>query len=166
MDFQNHNFKLINRAYNDLWTVYNLGNPKIPVQNFSHTATGSLGSTHNPSWLFFTITNYLHQKNAFWKLKNNKKIIVLRTNTTQYQNSVLQKSIRIVREGYVNKYTNPRRIETTTAAYHVEIQAKLPKTRPKTKKLTPSTTTATSFIQTPTSTQCPLCVFKAKNINW
>jgi hypothetical protein len=44
------------------------------------------------------------------------------------------------------------RIETTTAAYQVEIQAKRHKTRPKTKQLTPST-------------QCPLCVFKAKNIN-
>ncbi len=49
-----------------------------------------------------------------------------RTNTTQYQNSVLQKSLRIIRDVYVNKYTNPRRIETTTAAYHVEIQDRKP----------------------------------------
>jgi hypothetical protein len=48
--------------------------------------------------------------------KYNNNIIVPRTNTTQYQNSVLQKSIRIIRDGYVNKYTNPRRIETNTAA--------------------------------------------------
>jgi hypothetical protein len=95
--------------------------------------------------------------------KYNNNIILPRTNTTQYQNSVLQKSLRIIRDGYVNKYTNPRRIETTTAAYHVEIQAKLRKTRPKTKQLIPSTTTATSVIQTPSSTQCSLCVFKAKN---
>ncbi len=54
---------------------------------------------------------------------------------------------------------------STTAAYHVEIQAKLHKTRPKTKQLTPSTTTTTCVIQTPASTQCPLCVFKAKSIN-
>ncbi len=84
------------------------------------------------------------------KYNNNK--IVPRTNTTQYQNSVLQKSLRIIRDGHVNKYKNPRRIETTTAAYHVEIQALLHKTRPKTKQLT-------------SSTQCPLCVHKAKNIN-
>jgi hypothetical protein len=93
--------------------------------------------------------------------KYNNNIIVPRTNTMQYQNSVLQKSPRIIRDGYVNKYTNPRRIETTTAAYHVEIQAKLCKTRPKTKQPIPSTTTATSVIQTPSSTQCSLCVFKA-----
>ena len=109
------------------------------------------------------ITTSIHRN------KYNNNIIVSRTNTTQYQNSVLQKSLRIIRDGYVNKYTNPRRIETTTAAYQVEIQAKLRKTRPKTKQLTPSTTktttTTTSVIQTPSSTQCPLCVFKAKNIN-
>jgi hypothetical protein len=51
------------------------------------------------------------------------------TNTTQYQNLDLQKSLHIIRDGYVNKYTNPRRIETTTAAYNVEIEAKLQKTR-------------------------------------
>ena len=105
------------------------------------------------------ITTSIHRN------KYNNNIIVSRTNTTQYQNSVLQKSLRIIRDGYVNKYTNPRRIETTTAAYHVEIQAKLRKTRPKTKQLIPSTTTATTVIRTPASTQCPLCVFKAKNIN-
>jgi hypothetical protein len=64
----------------------------------------------------YLITTSIHRN------KYNNNIIVLRTNTTQYQNSVLQKSLRIIRDGYVNKYTNPRRIETTTAAYHVEIQ--------------------------------------------
>jgi hypothetical protein len=47
--------------------------------------------------------------------KYNNHIIVPRTNTTKYQNSVLQKSLRIIRDGYVYKYTHPRRIETTTA---------------------------------------------------
>jgi hypothetical protein len=56
--------------------------------------------------------------------KYNNNIIMPRTNTTQYQNSVLQKSLNIIRDGYVNKYTNPRQIETTTAAYQVEIRAK------------------------------------------
>jgi hypothetical protein len=92
------------------------------------------------------ITTSIHRN------KYNKNIIVSHTNTTQYQNLVLQKSLSIICDGYVNKYTNPRRIETTTAAYHVEIQVKLRKTRPKTKQLT-------------SSTQCPLCVFKAKNID-
>jgi hypothetical protein len=72
---------------------------------------------------------------SFHRNKYNNNVIVPHTNTTQYQNSVLQKSLRIIRDGYVNRYTNPRRIETTTAAYHVEIQAKLDKTRPKTEQL-------------------------------
>jgi hypothetical protein len=63
------------------------------------------------------ITTSIHRN------KYNNNIIVPRTNTTHYQNSVLQKSLRIIRDGYVNKYMNPRRIETTTAAYHVEIPA-------------------------------------------
>ncbi len=88
--------------------------------------------------------------------KYNKHIIVPRTNTAKYQNSVLQKSLRIIRDGYVNKYTHPRRIETTTAAYHVEIAAKRQKQIPKAKQLT---TTSRSL----SPTQCPLCVFKAKN---
>jgi hypothetical protein len=105
------------------------------------------------------ITTSIHRN------RYNNNIIMPRTNTTQYYNSVLQKSLHIIRNGYVNNYTNPRRIETTTAAYQVESQEKLRKTRPKTKQLIPSTTTATSVIQTPSSTQCSLCVFKDKNIN-
>jgi hypothetical protein len=62
------------------------------------------------------ITTSIHRN------KYNNNIIVPRTNTTQYQNSVLQKSYCIFRDGYVSKYTNPTQIETTTAAYHVEIQ--------------------------------------------
>jgi hypothetical protein len=104
---------------------------------------------------------------ARWKQSNIIPILnpdqAKRMQTSLSHLMVLQKSIRIIRDGYVNKYTNPRRIETTTAAYHVEIQAKLRKTRPKTKHLIPSTKTTTSVIQTPSSTQCSLCVFKAKN---
>ncbi len=70
------------------------------------------------------------------------------TKTTRYQNSVLHKSLRVIRNGYVNKYTHPRQIGTTTAAYHAEIGANFHKQRPRT-KLPP--------------TQFPLCVFKAKN---
>jgi hypothetical protein len=73
------------------------------------------------------ITTSIHRN----KYTNHNNIIVPRTNTTQYQNSVLQKSLRIIRDGYVNNYTNPRRIETTTAAYHVAIETKLRKTTPK-----------------------------------
>ncbi len=61
------------------------------------------------------ITSSIHRN------KYNNDVIALRTNTTQYQNSVLKKSLRIIHDGYVNKCTNPRRIETNTAAYHVEM---------------------------------------------
>jgi hypothetical protein len=87
----------------------------------------------------------------------NNNIIMPRTKTTRYQNSVLQKSLRIIRDGYVNKYTHPRRIETTTAAYHTEIGANFHKQRPRTK--------LPLIASTPlTPTHCSLCVFKAKNI--
>jgi hypothetical protein len=42
--------------------------------------------------------------------------------TKTYQNSCLQKSLRIKRDGYINKYTNPRKAETTTPEYISLIQ--------------------------------------------
>ena len=53
-----------------------------------------------------------------------------RTNTTKYQNSCLQSALRMKRDGYKNKYTNPRRAEATTEKYLVEIQT-IKKTRDK-----------------------------------
>ncbi len=44
------------------------------------------------------------------------------TRTKTYQNSCLQKALRIKRDGYVNKYTNPRNAETTTPEYITVIQ--------------------------------------------
>jgi hypothetical protein len=76
------------------------------------------------------ITTSIHRN------KYNNNFIMPRTNTTQYQNSVLQKSLHIIRNGYVNKYTHPRQIETTTAAYHVEIATEHHKQIPKAKQLT------------------------------
>ncbi len=64
------------------------------------------------------ITTNIHRN------KYNNNIIVPRNNTTHYQKSVLQKSLRIICDGYVNKYPNPRRIETTTAAYQKYTTAK------------------------------------------
>ena len=52
----------------------------------------------------------------------NGNIIIPRTNTPRYQNSVLQKSLHIIRDGYANKFTDPRKPETTTAAYCVDLQ--------------------------------------------
>jgi hypothetical protein len=42
--------------------------------------------------------------------------------TKKYQNSCLQKCLRTMRDGYNDKYTNPRRKETTTTDYAVSIQ--------------------------------------------
>ncbi len=42
--------------------------------------------------------------------------------TKTYQNSCLQKALGIKRDGYVNKYTNPRKAETTTPEYITVIQ--------------------------------------------
>jgi hypothetical protein len=42
--------------------------------------------------------------------------------TKTYQNSYLQKALRIKRDGYDNKYTNPRKAETKTQEYVTVIQ--------------------------------------------
>jgi len=48
---------------------------------------------------------------------------VPRARTTQYQDSCLQRAMRTIRDGYKDKYTNPRKPETTTTEYIVEIKS-------------------------------------------
>ena len=50
------------------------------------------------------------------------QFVTKRTNTDKYRNSCLQAALRMKRDGYKNKYTNPRRAEVTTDKYQVEIQ--------------------------------------------
>jgi hypothetical protein len=50
------------------------------------------------------------------------QFVTKRTNTNKYQNSCLQSALRMKRDGYKNKYTNPRRAEATTEEYILEIQ--------------------------------------------
>ena len=42
------------------------------------------------------------------------QFVTKRTNTDKYRNSCLQAALRMKRDGYKNKYTNPRRAEVTT----------------------------------------------------
>jgi hypothetical protein len=67
---------------------------------------------------------------------NNKPTYVANhANTTKYQNSCLQKSLTTLTNGYEDKYTNPRRIETTTTEHKIEMAEFEPKiSKPKTKK--------------------------------
>ncbi len=50
------------------------------------------------------------------------QFVTKRTNTDKYRNSCLQAALRMKRDGYKNKYTNPRRAEVTPDKYQVEIQ--------------------------------------------
>ena len=50
------------------------------------------------------------------------QFVTKRTNTDKYRNSCLQAALRMKRDGYKNKYTNPRRAEVTTDKYQVKIQ--------------------------------------------
>ena len=48
--------------------------------------------------------------------------------TLKYQNSCLQQTLRLLRDGYTNKYSNPRRQEATTSEYIIQInKQKAPK---------------------------------------
>jgi hypothetical protein len=55
---------------------------------------------------------------------NNRgsQFVTKRINTDKYRNSCLQVALRMKRDGYKNKYINPRRAEVTTDKYQVEIQ--------------------------------------------
>ena len=73
--------------------------------------------------------------------------------TNKYQQSCLQKCIRIKRDSYANKYTNPRKPETTTAEYAVEAQQnKHLKQQPRN-----NNTTNIYHIDTGTNFICPTC---------
>jgi hypothetical protein len=49
------------------------------------------------------------------------QFVTKRTNTDKYRNSGLQAALRMKRDEYKNKYTNPRRTEAKTDKYQVEI---------------------------------------------
>ena len=62
--------------------------------------------------------NQTHQYNT-----RNKTIVnITQARTSKYQKSCVQQSLRIMRDGYKNKYTDPRKQETTTNNYLMELQ--------------------------------------------
>ena len=68
-----------------------------------------------------SITIAQESKNSQYNTRGSQ-IVTRRTNTNKYQNSCLQTALQMKRDGYKNKYTNPRRVEVTTNEYLVEIQ--------------------------------------------
>jgi hypothetical protein len=90
-----------------------------------------------------------------------------RTNTNKYQNSCLKSALRMMRDGYKNKYTNPRRTETTTdecGCYQVEIHS-IKKSSGKNPKRHQEQKTTTIEVTSDT-VNCEHCglTFKAKGI--
>jgi hypothetical protein len=87
-----------------------------------------------------------------------------RTNTNKYQKSCLQSALRMMRDGYKNKYTNPRRTETTTNEYQVEIHSIKKSSCKNPKRLQEKKTTTIEV--TSDTVDCEHCglTFKAKGI--
>jgi hypothetical protein len=79
--------------------------------------------------------------------------------TKTYQNSCLQKALRIKRDGYVNKYTNPRKAETTTPEYITVIQdlKQQAKKSLRSDYKTNSTKALTTESKTISNTKCTIC---------
>ena len=90
-----------------------------------------------------------------------------RAKTNKYQNSCLQSALRMKRDGYKNKYTNPRRTEATTEEYLVDIQT-IKKSRDKrSKRLQELNRTPVSpTVTTKDTVECEHCglTFKTKGI--
>jgi hypothetical protein len=87
-----------------------------------------------------------------------------RTNTNKYQNSCLQSALQMMRDGYKNKYTNPRRTDTTTDEYQVEIHSIKKSSCKNPKRLQEKTTTTIEV--TSDTVDCEHCglTFKANGI--
>ena len=120
-----------------------------------------LGDQHHP------ITAAQESKKSQYNTRGSQ-YVTRRTNTSKYQNSCLQTALRMKRDGYKNKYTNPRRAEVTTNEYLVEIQTikktrekKNPKRLQETKSIQDQKKAANS--ETVECKQCGL-TFKAKGI--
>ena len=92
------------------------------------------------------------------------QFVTRRTNTNKYRNSCLQSALRMKRDGYKNKYTDPRRAEATTKKYLVEIQT-IQKIKPKRLQESKSTQIKTKVANNG-KIECNLCglTFKAKGI--
>jgi hypothetical protein len=79
--------------------------------------------------------------------------------TKKYQNSCLQKYIRTKRDGYADKYTNPRRKEATTANYAASIQQIKHNQKSTNRNIKRLQQTS---IETTTAT-CTICQLRCKN---
>jgi hypothetical protein len=77
--------------------------------------------------------------------------------TKTYQNSCLQKALRIKRDGYVNKYTNPRKAETTTPEYITVIQDLKQQAKKSLRFKINSTKALTKESKTISNTKCTIC---------
>ena len=77
-------------------------------------------NTRSPQQIPTTARKKIYTRTAAYKQHNDLKEMDMSTKT--YQNSCLQKVLRIKRDKYFNKYTNPRKAETTTPEYITIIQ--------------------------------------------
>ena len=69
------------------------------------------------------ITKSLLSKNtSSITTRNANKFAPNPAKTEKYRNSCLQKSLTTIRNGYSNKYTNPRKTETTTIEHQIELE--------------------------------------------
>lgn len=102
------------------------------------------------------LTKQLNQKQHQHNTRS-ASFIANTTNTVRYQNSLFQKGLRIMRDGQVNKYTEPKRREATTAEYLV-------KTKKTTRVMTTNKSNPTNNTPAPTrrldknkTVPCPIC---------
>lgn len=86
------------------------------------------------------------------------QIAAPKANTAKYLNSCIPNSLRIIRDGYSNKYTQPRKKETTTTAYCAAYQAHQQQNRRRT--VYPAKPTAQQLIEPVTNNpvhKCSIC---------
>ena len=71
---------------------------------------------------FYLIKPISHTSQKSQHITRGSQFETKRINTDKYRNSCLQAALRMKRDAYKNKNTNPRRAEVTTDKYQVKIQ--------------------------------------------
>ena len=134
---QRRALKIIGIDQMTAYKKYNINPIKTQIEDQCKTITEKITENND-----HPITKRLLTKNtSSITTRNANKFAPNPANTEKYRNSCLQKSLTTIRNGYSNKYTNPRKTETTT----IENQIELEKIKPTHRK--PMTITETKKIK-------------------
>jgi hypothetical protein len=115
---QRRALKIIGIDQMTAYKKYNIKPIKTQIEDQCKTITEKITENND-----HPITKRLLTKNtSSITTRNANKFAPNPANTEKYRNSCLQKCLTTIRNGYSNKYTNPRKTETITIEHQIELE--------------------------------------------